>query len=153
MAKPYLTNAQKEPLNNEFNNLHATFARPIVIFKTAQETVVYTNPENNYLFQQAPFNSETTTIIQSGIINARILYAKKENLALFSVDSTRSDTQNNLFLSEGDVRLKLDPTGAAFLAGCERVTFDGTIFNVVTDKRPHGLFTPNFETFFLKKIQ
>jgi len=153
MGTSFLTPAQKEPLNNIFNNLHATFMRPITVYKTAQETVVVSNSENNWLFQQAPFNSVMDTVQQSGVFGARILYAKKENLVPFSVDSTRSDTQNMIRLSEGDVRLKLDPTGAAFLAGCERVTFDGTIFNVITDKRPHGLFTPNFETFFLKKIQ
>ncbi len=154
MGQSYLTSSQKTVLNDEFNNIHATFGRPITIYQTAVETVLVTNSGNNYLFENAPNNSLTQTVIQSGVFLARVLYGKRENMTPFNASQHNgASDQPMIRLSEGEVRIKLDPTGAAFLASCARVQFDNTIFDVVTDKRPHGLFTPNFETFFLKKVQ
>lgn len=153
MSYSYLTAAQKTSYNDEFNNIHATFGRPITIYQTAQQTVLVTNPANNYMFQGAPDNSLTSTVIQSGVFLARILWGKKEPLTPFnSLRNEGGEEQNNLFLSEGEARIKLDPTGAAFLAGCERVQFDKALLKVVTDPRPHGLFDPNFTTYYLKRI-
>lgn len=154
MGTSYLSNDTKTFLSDQFNNLHATYARPITIWKTAQQTIVSTSADNNYMFGGAPTNSETIIIQQSGVFDARILYGKKQEMTMFnSAQYRNSADQTNLFLQEGEVRLKLDPTGAAFLAGCERVTFDGTEFNVVSSKRPHSLVgTPNFYDFYLKKI-
>lgn len=153
MGTSYLSDAQKTFLSDQFNNLHATYARPITIWKTAQQTVISTSADNNYMFAGSPTNSDTTIIQQSGVFGARILYGKKQDMSMFNtVHFRNSAEQNNLWLQEGEVRLKLDPTGAAFLAGCERVTFDGAVFDVVSSKRPHGLVgTPNFFDFFLRK--
>jgi hypothetical protein len=149
----FISDADKLSMGNEFYNVHATFGRPIVIFKTAEETVVSTNPEHNFLFNNSPTNDITVPIVQSGVFLARILYGKKEALNSFSTPTNQgASEQIGIQLKEGEVRIKLDPTGAAFLEGCERVTFDGTIFRVTTNKRPHGLFKVDFETFYLKAL-
>jgi hypothetical protein len=115
--------------------------------------VVLTNEANNYLFADAPFNSVMNTVVQSGVVDARILYGKKQPENQFrGTQSNYSAAQNQIQLSEGEVRIRLDPTGVALLAGCSRVQFDGDIFDVTTSKRPHGLFTPNFSDFYLKKL-
>lgn len=152
---PFITPSQQLALSNEFFRLHATYARDIVIFQTATQIVIFTNPENNTLFDDAPFNSETTTIINSGIFKARILYGKKEPLIPFnSTQRDNSSSQNMILLEDGEVRLRVDATGAALINASERVTFDGTIFNVQTSARPHSLVgPPNFFDFYLKKIQ
>lgn len=154
MGTSYLSDAVKQTLSNEFNNLHATFGRYITIWKTAQETIVATNPDNNYMFAGAPFNSETVVVQQSGVFLARVLYGKKQTQMPFSTAQWRNSAeQNNIFLDEGEVRLKLDPTGSAFLQGAKKVTFDGSVFEVVTTKRPHSLVgEPNFFDFFLRKL-
>jgi hypothetical protein len=152
MATSYLTDAQKTTLNDEFNNLHATFARPITIWKTAEQVIISTDSSNNYMFAGAPGNSETLVIQQSGVFPARILYGKKQTLEMFNSAQWRNSAdQNNIWMQEGEARIRLDPTGAAFLAGAKSVTMDGDIFKIVTSKRPHGLFTPNFFDFFVKK--
>lgn len=153
MGTSYLSDAAKTILGDQFNNLHETFARPIVIWKTAQQTIISTNPDTNYMFAGAPGNSDTTAVQQSGVFNARVLYGKKTPLNEFNAGRVGEGAmQNNLYLQEGEVRIKLDPTGAAFLAGCERVTFDNMIFNVQTSRRPHGLFNPNFYDYYLQKM-
>ncbi len=152
---PYLTPSESLALSNEFFRLHATFARPIAIFQTALQTVIATNPSNNFLFDNAPFNSTEQTIIQSGVFQARIWYARKENIAPFnSTQRSNGADQNMIRLEDGEVRVRLDATGAAMLNTCERVTFDGTIFDVQTNQRPHSLVgPPNFFDFYLKHIQ
>lgn len=152
---PFIPESQRLTLANEFFRLHATYARDIVIYQTATETVISTSPSENILFDNAPFNSETTTIINSGIFKARILYPKIEPLVPFGgVQSNLSADQSMIRLTDGTVRIRLDATGAALLSSCERVTFDNTIFDVETTQRPHALFgPPNFFDFNLKKIQ
>lgn len=154
MGTSYVPESVQEWSRNQFNNLHATYARPITIYRTAVETVVLTNPKNNYLYQEAPDNSVVNTVVQSGVVDARILYGRKETLNQFSsVARNNSADQNQIRLEEGEVRLKLDPTGRALLQGCERVQFDGIIFDVSTSQRPHSIFgEPNFFDFYLKKL-
>jgi len=153
MGTSYLTPAQKDFYGNQFYNLAATFGRPLTIYRTAQENVLVENPDNNYLYAEAPFNTETTKVVMSGVFTGRILYGKRETLVPFANAGGGGAAQNNIRLSEGEARLKLDPTGAAFIEGCDRVKFDNTIFDVITTPRPHGLFDPKFKTFYLKKVQ
>lgn len=150
----YLSKDQENQYGDEFYNLHATFAREIRIFKSAEQVVILTNPNNSFIFNDAPTNDIVQYTIQSGTFGARILYGKRENLASFnSFQRLGGSNQPVVRLEDGEVRIKLDPTGSAFLIGCDKVTFDGTIFDVVTSQRPHGLFDPKFDTFYLKKIQ
>lgn len=150
MGTSYLTPAEEGSLNNEFNNLHATLGRPVAIFRTAQRTVITTDPANNSLFQGAPTNDVTEEVIQSGVFLARVLYGKKQTNVPFGGMFTQ---QPVVQLEEGEVRLRFDPTGAAFLAGADRVTIDGTILKVTTSQRPHGLIgAPNFFDFYFRKL-
>lgn len=154
MGTSYVPESVQQWSRDQFNNLHATYARPITIYRTAVETVVLTNPANNYLYQQAPDNSVVNRVIQSGVVDARILYGKKQSLEQFSSAArNNSAEQNQIRLEDGEVRLKLDPTGAALLMGCERIQFDGTTFDDISSKRPHAVFgEPNFFDFYLKKL-
>lgn len=150
MASSLLSAAYKTTLNNVFNDIHQTFGRPITIYQSAQEVVLVTNADNNFLYQQAPTNSITSTVIQSGVYLARILYGKRQTTNQFS---SPGNMQNQIELSEGQVRIKMDPTGSAFLAKAERIQFDGVTYKLDSDPRYHGLFDPNFRTTYLKKVQ
>lgn len=149
----FLTDSQEDALGNVFFKLHATFARPIVIWKTAKHTVVLSNPANSYIFDQAPFNDTTQTVQVSGTFQARILYGKKQDLDQFStVRTDKASDQINIRNEEGSVRIQVDATGAAYLFDAKQVTFDGEIFDIDTTQRPHGLFAPKFYTFYLTKL-
>lgn len=150
MGTSLLTTDQKNSLNNVFNDIHQTFGRPITIYQSATETVLVTNPDNNFLYQQAPMNSLTSSVINSGVYTARILWGKKEDLVPFAGGGL---AQNQIRLQEGHARIKLDPTGAAYIAGAERIVFDSYTMMVDTSPRPHGLFDPNFRTLYLKPVQ
>lgn len=155
MSESYLTPAEKDSLGIEFFNLHDTFARPITIWKTAQQVVLASNPSNNYLFESAPFNDVTQIIQVSGVFQARIQYAKKMITIPFTTPNTKGKGgMDQVFIQkdEGDVRIKVDATGMAYLMDAKRVTFDGDIFDIAIAKRPHGLFTPKFYDFVLTRI-
>lgn len=152
-SSSYLSDSEKDDYDAQFFNLHKTFARPITIWKSAQQIVITTNPANNYLFESAPFNDTTNIIQVSGVFQARILYNKNEELKNFTTTNrNEASDQINILRQAGDVRIRVDVTGANYLFDAKRVTFDGEIFNVTTSQRPHGLFNPNFYDFFLTKL-
>lgn len=153
MGTSYLSDSEKNEMGDEFYNLHATFGRPIVMYKMAKQVVINTNPGHNFLFENAPTNDTIQDVIQSGVFLARILYGKKQNLDPFSTPTIGGGSdQSNIRLDEGDIRIKLDPTGASYIQDAERIIIDGNICQVNTSPRPHGLFDPKFQTFVLKRL-
>lgn len=150
-----IASGTKNLLENQFNLIHDTFARPIIIYRQGENIVINPNPGNNMFFSgpNVPFNDTVQTIAVSGIFNARVLYSKKEELSMFEPFGIRKlgGDQVNLQYEAGDVRIKLDPTGASYLFDAKRCTFDGEVFTIRTSKRPHGLFTPKFYDFYLHK--
>jgi hypothetical protein len=144
---------EKDSLSSVFSTLHDTFSRPIYIFKQRDETIITENPNHNFLWESAPSNTETQSVIVSGVFNARILYGKEQKQQNFvSPKIGGAEDQNSSRLEMGEVRIKLDATGAAFLGGAQRVKFDDEVFQITSSKRPHGLFEPKWYTFFLKKL-
>ena len=143
---------QKASLESIMSLISDTFMRPIMIWRKKNEVVISENPSHDFIYAKAPINTQTVDVPVSGIFNARILYGQKQTLDYF--DSTRMRNgadQLNIRLDDGSVRLKLDPTGAAFIEGCQRITFDNMVFTIDGGKRPHGLFTPQYYTYVLKK--
>ena len=145
--------SEKLILSNNFNDIHDTFSRPIYIYRRANEVLISENPENNFIWDNAPNNSQAEIAIVSGMFNARIKYGTEQKRENFSSETrNNAEEQNVSTLEMGMVRIKLDPSGAAFIGDAERVKFDDEVFEITTSKRPHGLFTPQFYTYFLKKL-
>ncbi len=149
------TAVQKAAFEQTQQDIHDTFARPITIFKNSQKIVIFTNPEHNFIFDAGPNQTVTQDVIVSGVFQARILYRPDQPSNMFSASDGGVIGQPQLFqqIPQGDVRLKLDPTGAAFLKEATRVEFDDTVFNIKSDQRPHGLFTPKFYNFYLTRVK
>ena len=151
--KSLIPQSDKEQLEAVLGDVHATFARPLYMFKQAQEVVVFENPNHNFLFESAPTNSTVTYTQVSGIYSGRVAYAREQKFQQFNSPTRKgAEDQINVNLEEGTVRLKLDPSGAAFMKDATRVRLDGDIFEIATNQRPHGLFDPKWYTFTLKRI-
>lgn len=149
----FISQSQKGGLEAAFSNLHDTFGRDIAIYKNGTQITISTNPNNDFIWESAPTNDEVVIIPVSGVFKARILYGKIQNRTQFNSSTQGKGTdQVNIELDVGDVRIKLDPTGAAFIQDATRVILDGTIFNIETPQRPHGLFNPQFYDFILKRL-
>ena len=148
------TDAQKAAFEATQVQVHDTFARPITIFKNSQKTVIFSNPDHNFIFDAGPNQTTVQETIVSGVFNARILYKPDQKSDMFRAgDGALNQAQIFQQMPQGDVRLKLDITGRNFLLEATRVEFDGTIFNIKTDQRPHGLFTPQFYNFYLTRVE
>ena len=129
-----------------------TFARPLTLVRQAKEVVVYNNPDHSFIYQQTPFNTDPTITPVTGVFNGRIWYERRQPLDLLSsLGGQRGTDQLDVRVQEGYARLKLPPSGASFMAGAERVQFDGNTFTIDSTPRPHGLFTPQYYTYWLKR--
>ncbi len=145
--------SQKAAFEQTQRDIHDTFARPITIFKNSQKTVIFSNPDHNFIFDAGPNQTVTEDVIVSGTFNARILYKPDQKDEMFKGgDGNLNQTQNFQEMQLGEVRLKLDITGRNFLLDAKRVEFDGEIFNITSAQRPHGLFTPQFYNFYLTRL-
>lgn len=149
----FISDSQRGSLEAPFSILHNTFGRNISMFKNGTQITISTNANHDYIWESAPQNDQFEVIPISGIFKARILYGKVQARNQFnSATQGKGTDQLNIELDVGDVRIKLDPTGAAFISDATRVILDGDIFNIETPKRPHGLFNPQFYDFILKRL-
>lgn len=147
-----ISDAEKAAMEALLSDVADTFARPLTIIRQANEVVIYNNPDNSFIYQNTPFNTETIVTPVTGVFNGRIWYERRQPLDLLSsLGGIRGTDQLDVRVQEGYARLKLPPSGAAFMNGAERVQFDGNSFTIDSTPRPHGLFTPQYYTYWLKR--
>ena len=87
--------------------------------------------------------------ITEKVFKARILYVGRQEEGLFD---SEANAQIKVEKNVGSVRLKVDAVGYSYLKETKRVELDGRLFTISSDERPHGLFSPQYYTFYLKPI-
>lgn len=132
-----------------------TFGSQVVMYKTSQELVISQNPNFNFAYQ-TPNNGVTVQEVpQSGTFTARIKYLDDNDLQLLLATQNRQDEgqdQLRLLLSKPVVRLKFGQDASNFIGDdFERAIFDGDTFVLFRAKRLHGLFTRNYQTYYLQR--
>ena len=143
-----LTSAQKAALQKSFDAVHDTFARDIYIFKEAKNVTISTTPNYNPIYgENTKLEKTVTRQVQSGVFQARILYNTDSNEPY--VTAPQIDSQLKIKVPDGSVRIKVNKEGYEYIKKAKRVDFDGRRFSIESDVRPHGLFEPNYYTFFL----
>lgn len=150
-----LTAAEKAQCEAAIASVADTFSRPLVIVRMAEQIVISDSPAHSFIWPQAPANTPTNVIPVTGVYQGRIWYERRQPLDLLnSTQASRiGSDQINVQVQDGTARLKLDPAGATFIAGAERVQFDGNTFTIESTARPHGVFTPQYYTYWLKRTQ
>ena len=145
-----IDDANKEDMESVMRSIHNTFARDIKFIKDAKRVILSTDPNYNYLYRSV--RGSVSTIkreITEKIFKARVLYVGRQEEGLFD---SEANAQIKVEKNVGEVRLKVDAVGHAYLKETKRVELDGRLFTISSDERPHGLFTPQFYTFYLKPI-
>jgi len=134
------------------NDLHETFCRPILVYKTPLETIISTDVNFNYYYN-GPDGQGSEDYVEytpvSGTVCARILYDK----SLDSLKEVKGRMGQNFKVDAdgGLVRIKVrDEDYDTYFTNLKDVQFDGYQFENWQTPRPHGLFDPNFRTLFLK---
>ena len=143
-----LSDAEKSELQSALVDIHDTWKRSVTFYKTPEEVVISTNPDHNFLFGNAPSNTQIQSIQQSGVFDVRIFYDKRQMISPFS-EGNKNEVK--LFLYEGEVRLKVQEDAHVFLKDTERVVFDDYQFVISRAERPHGLFDAEFYTYYLRR--
>jgi hypothetical protein len=150
MASFFPENVKKR-LSEQFNNLHDTFAREMVVYKEAQKVVINSDPNYNYIYNETGGTTSIQNVPQKKIINARILYDNDRDTEYFG--EFGSSTKIRRVDSTSRVRIKLKKEDYLFIKDAKRIEFDERMFLVDSDPRPHGLFDVYFYTLHLKPIE
>lgn len=145
-----LTSLERTDYASAMQDLHDTFARDIVIYQTATKTIVSTNPNHNFIYGSGPLQTSTEDVVVQGTYKARIHYPQESKLEQFlRAGGAKNDDQIQLKRKNWKVKLIVDATVRPILEKCERIEFDGTIFAVDSDPRPHGVVGPQFWDYYL----
>ena len=147
----FLPDDEKKVLAEQFNNLHDTFAREIVVYKEAEKVIVSTDPNYNYLYDETGGQLSIQNVPQKRSMQARILYDDNRDIEYFGEFS--SSTKIKRVDSSSRVRIKLKKVDYEYFNDVKRVEFDGRMFLIDSDPRPHGLFDVHFYTRYLKPVE
>lgn len=126
-----------------------SFKEYIVIYKTANKTIISTNGSFNFAFGLEQPDISTAKVVQSGRFHATVEYSDTR-------DDQRLDTSDaNIpaLQEKGWVRISISgASGADFLQNSEIVKIDGKDFRRQSDMLPRGLWNRNSYDCWLQKI-
>ena len=121
-----ISDSDKSELEKVINSMHDTFAREIYAYKEAKKVIVSSNKFHG-LYSNVQGEQKVENVPQYQTFKARIYYADKQS-------------EEN------------DQAGYDYMKDAKRIEFDGRMFVVNSDVRPHGLFTPTYYTLYLKPV-
>lgn len=126
-----------------FNDIHDTFSRPILVFKTPERVVISTNTSYNFIYNDSQESLDVQYIPVSGIINARIKWLDPSDLK--GQKDIKEEVHGNI------VRLKIKKEDMVWFDEWKRIEIDGRTVQFFGTSQPHGLFDPNFYTIYLEE--
>ena len=143
-----ISDSDKSDLEKVINSMHDTFARDIYAYKEAKKVVVSTSRFHG-LYSNVQGEKKTENVPQYEKFKARIHYPSRQDEENVGGDV---DMQIKIERPKGEVRIKIDQAGYDYMKDAKRVEFDGRMFIINSDVRPHGLFTPKYYTLYLKPV-
>ena len=151
MGTPLISQSQKTTIQNIIDDIHETFARNITVFEEGKKVLISASNEFNGIYGRAGDGEKTTTrTVVSHTIKARIKYidAKEKNLSDGNIQS-----QLDIELVEGSVRITVDAAGFAILKEAKRCEFEGRKYTIDSKGLPTGIFGPQYYHFYLQPIE
>lgn len=140
----FLSAAEKAEMSSQFDNLHDTFGRNVVIYKAPERIDIITSDDyiSAYRGYRQGANLQYDTIPVSGTFLMRVQWLdprKEENLPIEN-------------MVPGQVcRLKMKKNAYDFLSGNQSFYVDGIACEMVGVPRFHGLFNVDFYTVYAKR--
>ena len=134
-----------------FSGVVDTMARPLYVYQEAQQTVIVTDPNYNPLDGYNQNNLNVTNLVNYSLISGRVLYDKNQDWGFVRPYGGRGPNEAQIKMKDQttrSVRIKVDPSGYALLNTAKKVQVDGFLFDLESIARPHGLFAPNYYTFY-----
>jgi hypothetical protein len=149
----FLSPSERDSIAANLMDLHDTFGREIIVYKEAKKVIISTDPGYNYLYSNTGKpNSNIENIPVRKVFKARIRYDTDRSLEYFG--ETDTPVKVNRPDPNSMVRIKLKLEDYEYIKDAKRIEFDGRMFHVESDARPHGLFDKiQFITLFLRPIE
>jgi len=138
-----IPNSEQLLYDNVFNDIHDTFSRPILIYKTPERIIISTNTSYNFIYNDAQEGIEVQYVPVSGIIDARIKWLDPSDLK--GQKDIKEEVHGNI------VRLKIKKEDMDWFNEWKRIEIDGRTVQFFGTSQPHGLFDPNFYTIYLEE--
>jgi hypothetical protein len=139
-----VSNEEKLAWASEFNDLHDTFARPVIAWKTPERVVVSSDSNYNFLYNEQE-SIEVTYIPVSGKFDCRIQW--QDPSKMMGWGDIREEIRGNL------CRIKAKKDFVDFISNAEKIEIDGRPVQSMGTNRPHGLFNIDFYTMFFKESE
>jgi hypothetical protein len=137
-----VSNEEKLAWASEFNDLHDTFARPVIAWKTPERVVVSSDPSYNFLYNDQE-SIEVTYIPISGKFDCRIQW--QDPSKMMGWPEIREEVRGNF------CRIKAKKDFVDFISDVEKIQIDGRLVQGIGTNKPHGLFNIDFYTLFFKE--
>lgn len=144
----------RDSYRQAFRDLHDTLARPIIIWKTPQETIASTNPNFNGFYGASSLLSADDVILtpQTGSFKARIWYLTAQEMAK-EIQSLSTSDVTKINVKAGGVRIRVSGDAREYLKEVENITFDNEEHVIISNDRKHGLFEPVWFDYILQRTK
>lgn len=150
MATSYISANLKTQLQGIIDNVHETFARTITVYEEGERVLIAASSTYNNVYGKTNTGGKSVSKTSvSHSIKARIQYinAKDESLSDDQIDS-----QPDIDLINGSVKITVDESGFAILKEAKRCEFEGRKYEIVSKGSATGILGPQYYHFFLKPL-
>jgi len=140
----FLSIAEKAEMSQQFNNLHDTLGRNVVIYKNPKRIDIVSN--DNYISAYRDYrqgeNLQFDVVPVSGTFLMRIQWLDPRKEEKIPIESP---------LPGQVCRLKMKQDAFDFLNDCQSFYVDGISCEKIGFDKPHGLFNIDFYTIYAKR--
>lgn len=151
MPKSLISSAQKNTIKSIIDDIHSTFAREIKVFEDGEKVLISSSSEFNSIYSRNSSGAETVQrIVVSHTVQARIKYINSKEKRLTDGDI---DSQLDIQLINGSVRITVDEDGFRLLKKAKRCEFEGRKYTINSKGNPTGIFGPQYYHFYLSPIE
>ena len=151
MPTSLISDSQKNTIKAIIDDIHETFARNITVYEEGKKILISASSEFNGIYgKTASGSSSTQTTVVSHTVKARIKYinSREQNLADGNINS-----QLDIELIDGSVRITVDESGFTILKEAKRCEFEGRKYTIQSKGNPTGIFGPQYYHFYLSPIE
>lgn len=138
-----LTDEQKAIYGRAIMDLHDTFARKIMVYKTPERTVLSTTPSYNFIYNDQQEGENVTYVPVSGEIDVRIKWLSPQELK--GLADIKEEIHGNI------VRIKIKKEDMHWIEDWKHIEIDGRAVQFFGTSKPHGLFTVDYYTVYLEE--
>ena len=140
----FLSEQEKADISAQFNNLHDTFARDVIIYKESKKVNIFTNEDyiSVYRDSQQGDNFNFSYEAVSGSFPMRIKWLNPDEEKNVPIEI---DIPNQV------CRLKMKKDAFNFLSGLQSLFIDGIPCEMIAGYKPHGIIDIDFYTIFAKR--